>query len=125
MMKDGLLRDNTSNNSSIGRKPSTRQIRSRIRASLFFSDDNEGGPGSNPTDDTQRGGAPASSSRASLEDGAVGGDEDLYRTRSRSMSDTLGDFFFRPKRERQKEGGLATDLDDAEDEAHGGNDHDP
>lgn len=107
-MKDGFLRGDQK---ELARKSSMRHLRSRIRASLFF---NEG--------DGRVQGMPASEDDlARATQGGVGQyhdtpqhGEESGRTRSRSFSETLGDFF-NPKRSKQRKDGAGTDIEQGDD----------
>lgn len=99
VMKDGFLRGDKK---SIPHKSSMRHIRSKIRASLFFNDDDGQGA-------SGRQGVPASEDNLSRSvqddehpDRVIGDGEDARRMRSRSLSDTLGDLF-KPKKKRRKD----------------------
>ena len=99
VMKDGFLRDNK----TLPQKSSTSHLRSRIRASLFFNED-------------ENTGLLAADDRGDdLAYHDVGRDDDddaaqTRRTRSRSLSDTLG-HLFKSKKKRRKDG---TDYMDVE-----------
>lgn len=101
VMKDGFLRGD---NKPVSQRPSIRRMRSMLRASLFFNDEGEG---------------IASGSGIASDGNLVGrsdetGEAGSTRTRSRSMSDAIGDFF-NPKRSKRKEG-ATTDVEEDEDE---------
>lgn len=105
VMKDGFLRGDKK---PVSNRPSIRHMRSVLRASLFFNEEEHAGPS-------------GSSAAAVASDGNLIGQqqteaaaEERSRTRSRSMSDTLGDFF-RPKRNKRKEG-PNTEVDDDDDD---------
>lgn len=99
VMKDGLLRGDRPN---LAHRGSMRHLRSRIRASLFFNEDEEGSAvedNSVPAFDNDLTRSSTHQEHSHCEDG----DDEQPRTRTRSVSDTLGDFF-RPKRKRRKDG---------------------
>ena len=98
VMKDGFL---GGGRSTVNRKSSVQRLRSSIRASLFFSDDdNNGKLNTVPiSDDNLVGGA--NSSRAPISDVNIGNQEG-GRRRARSVSESLGDFF-RPNRRKKRD----------------------
>ncbi|CAH0016532.1 unnamed protein product [Clonostachys rhizophaga] len=112
VMKDGLLyRDDDA--AAPTYKSSMRQLRSRIRASLFFNED-EGGPVLEGIGHASEGdlvaGVPGFQPYRDNEDGEhddrdhdnlIQHNQQHSRTRSRSVSDAIGDFF-RPKRKKRK-----------------------
>ncbi|KND91487.1 NIPA-like protein 2 [Tolypocladium ophioglossoides CBS 100239] len=111
VVKDAFLRED---DNPLANRSSMRRIRSNIRASLFFNnedDDCEDGRGRAivpASDDLLRSTLQEQEADESLE-------EDPGRRRSRSVSDALGDFF-RPKKKRSSatsdiEGGVASDAD--------------
>lgn len=84
-----------------------RRIRSSIRASLFFNDDEE------DEDVPQQAVAAVSEDHLPrIFDGQEADviPEDPARTRARSLSDTLGDFF-RPKNKPKKSDSLDNDIE--------------
>ena len=89
-MKDGFLRGDKT---ALTTQSSIRHLRSRIRASLFFNED-ESVSEDNPAHAFQ-------DEDESFRDGVEGG-EHQGRSRSRSLSDALGDMF-RPKRKTHKD----------------------
>ncbi|POR33607.1 NIPA-like protein 2 [Tolypocladium paradoxum] len=98
VVKDAFLREN---DNSLAHRSSMRRIRSSIRASLFFNDedddeDGEGGRGQAavPAPDDHLPRAP----REQEADETL--EEDAGRRRSRSVSDALGDFF-RPTKKKK------------------------
>lgn len=96
VVKDAFLR---ANDNRAAQQSSLRRIRSSIRASLFFNDDDVVPEQAVASDDNlvrtlTGGGRPLQE--------ATEPDEDPTRRRSRSVSDTLGDFF-RPKRKKRKD----------------------
>lgn len=99
VMKDGILRDKK----ALAQKSSMRHIRSRIRASLFFNEDGSGdiaGPAGVPaSEDNLARGVYQEDNQGFHE---TDGNQDSGRTRSRSLSDTLGDLF-KPKKRRTGE----------------------
>jgi magnesium transporter len=91
-----------------------RHLRSRIRASLYFHDDEAAGP-STIRDAAQVSDDALSRTVSQQERGVSDSDlagaiEEAGRSRARSVSDTLGDFF-RTKRNRRKSGPI-TDADE-------------
>lgn len=126
VVKDGFLRNDKR---TLTQRSSMRHLRSRIRASLFFNEDNEnGGSAALAVAAGAAGTANVGSDdvlvRTSSHQQGPSGEglisdeaEEQARTRSRSMSDTLGDFF-RPRRKKRKDE-PSTD-DDNEDESPGG-----
>jgi hypothetical protein len=96
VMKDGFLRDNK----ALPQKSSTSHLRSRIRASLFFNEEETTGllAAEDPGDD------PA------YHDFEGDDDAQTRRTRSRSLSDTLG-HLFKSKKKRRKDGTDDTDVE--------------
>jgi hypothetical protein len=94
-----------------------RRIRSTIRAGLFFNEDDEN---ADPENNSRSNTLPAQSAApVSVEnlpsalDEAEGpaGEDDLVRRRSRSVSDTLGDFFG-VRRKKRHDGYFASDVED-------------
>jgi hypothetical protein len=113
VVKDAFLRES---DRPLKPKSSMRRIRNSIRASLFFNDDDDQDrpaiPGSE--DNLTRG--PYAQRFSDAEDAAVatplGDEEDPVRRRSRSVSDTLGDFFRTKK--KSKRDILNTDVEQGE-----------
>ncbi|KPM37619.1 hypothetical protein AK830_g8945 [Neonectria ditissima] len=108
VVKDAFLRSSTDDPRL--RKTSMRRIRSHIRAGLFFgNDDNACAP-------TGPGHAVASAAEDVLDSSAFGEADgpayDQVRRRSRSVSDTLGDFFG-VRRKRRKDDYFSSDVEDA------------
>lgn len=103
VMKDGFLRGDKK---SVSQRPSINHMRSMLRASLFFNDENGAGP-------SGRSAAAVASEDNLISQQQQEPAEEGTRTRSRSMSDTIGDFF-RPKRNKRKEGPNAGVDDDEE-----------
>lgn len=108
-MKDGFLRGDKK---ELARKSSVRQLRSRIRASLFFNESEDGRTRGTPASDEQlaRG---FQGDEGGYHDLPQNDENDSGRARSRSFSDTLGDFF-KPKRKRRKDE-PGTDLEQGDD----------
>ncbi|KAF4446052.1 NIPA-like protein 2 [Fusarium austroafricanum] len=114
VVKDAFLR--ASDDPSM-RQSSMRRIRSTIRAGLFFNEDDENAKLEN---NTRSNTLPAQSAvPASVEnlpsaldevEGLVG-EVDQVRRRSRSVSDTLGDFFG-VRRKKRRDGFFTTDVED-------------
>ncbi|KAH7144617.1 magnesium transporter NIPA-domain-containing protein [Dactylonectria estremocensis] len=108
VVKDAFLR---SNDNPRLRKTSMRRIRSHIRAGLFFNDD-EAAAAAAP------GQSAANAAEAVLDTSAFGetddptddGDQEIRR-RSRSVSDTLGDFFG-VRRKRRKDDYFTGDVEE-------------
>ena len=101
VMKDGFLR-NDKKRKTLASKSSMRHIRSRIRASLFFNEDEQGHqfPAS---DSNLLRGLDEQEVRPGPGGHPPGGMEDSEeRGRARSLSDTLGDLF-KPKPKRRKD----------------------
>lgn len=98
VVKDAFLRAYDDRHAQ---QSSLRRIRSSIRASLFFNDDEDILEQAVESDDTLTrtltGGDGTSSNRQAQEADL----DDPMRRRSRSVSDTIGDFF-RPKRKKAK-----------------------
>jgi hypothetical protein len=112
-MKDGFLRGD---GRQLARKSSMRHFRSRIRASLFFSEGEDGRvPGMPASEGDLTRGIPADDSV--YRDVPQNYEDDQGRTRSRSLSDTLGDFF-KPKRKRRKDD-AGMDVEQGEDPEDG------
>ncbi|KAG4280748.1 hypothetical protein FPRO04_05462 [Fusarium proliferatum] len=114
VVKDAFLR--ASDDPSV-RQSSMRRIRSTIRAGLFFNEDDEN---ADPENNSRSNTLPAQSAApVSVEnlpgalDEAEGpvGEDDLVRRRSRSVSDTLGDFFG-VRRKKRHDGYFASDVED-------------
>ena len=113
VMKDGFLRGD---GRQLARKSSMRHFRSRIRASLFFSEGEDGRvPGMPASEGDLTRGIPADDS--AYRDVPQNYEDDQGRTRSRSLSDTLGDFF-KPKRKRRKDD-AGMDVEQGEDPEDG------
>ncbi|KAM5353791.1 hypothetical protein ACJ41O_000441 [Fusarium nematophilum] len=105
------------------RQSSIRRIRSTIRAGLFFNEDGgiASGPGDNSVNNNPRANTlpphsvilASEDNLASAFDEADGpaGENDQVRRRSRSVSDTLGDFFG-VRRKKRKDGYFAGDIED-------------
>lgn len=93
VVKDAFLR---ANDNRAAQQSSLRRIRSSIRASLFFNDDESNEQAVSSDDNLVRsltgGEQPAREAEP----------EDPARRRTRSVSDTLGDFF-KPKRKKRKD----------------------
>lgn len=102
VMKDGFLRGDKK---PISQRPSIRHMRSMLRASLFFNDENDAGPSGSSAAAFASDGNLLGHARETTEEGAS-------RTRSRSMSDAIGEFF-NPKKTKRKEG-PSTDVDEDE-----------
>lgn len=101
VVKDAFLRPI---DSRLPRKSSMHRLRSSIRAGLFFSDDQHEGAGSDARSSRQ---AAQSASETDITGTAVDPGTEIVdtvdtRSRSRSVSDALGDFF-RSKRVRKSE----------------------
>ncbi|UNI16297.1 hypothetical protein JDV02_002740 [Purpureocillium takamizusanense] len=121
VVKDGFLREN---DNPLAQRSSMRRIRSSIRASLFFNEDDE---------DNSEGNRPGQSAIPALDDqahaalhrqesaGSHGEAEDTGRRRSRSVSDALGDFFrTRKKNKKESHEALATGGAADADTSHSG-----
>ncbi|KAF4468650.1 nipa 2 [Fusarium albosuccineum] len=119
VVKDAFLR---ASDDPRMRQSSMRRIRSTIRAGLFFNEDDEaaGAGDSSNTGNPRAHTLPAPSvvpasedNLASALDEAEGpaGDDDQVRRRSRSVSDTLGDFFG-VRRKKRKDSYFASDVED-------------
>ncbi|KAJ4175061.1 hypothetical protein NW754_005481 [Fusarium falciforme] len=117
VVKDAFLR--ASDDPRV-RQSSMRRIRSTIRAGLFFNEENEAAGDSNDAGNPRASTLPAHAvvpgsedNLASALDEAEGpaGDDDQVRRRSRSVSDTLGDFFG-VRRKKRKDGYFAGDIED-------------
>ncbi|RSL72312.1 hypothetical protein CEP54_000897 [Fusarium duplospermum] len=117
VVKDAFLR--ASDDPRV-RQSSMRRIRSTIRAGLFFNEDHEAAGDSNDAGNPRASTLPAHAVVPGSEDnlasaldeaeGPAGGD-DQVRRRSRSVSDTLGDFFG-VRRKKRKDGYFASDIED-------------
>ncbi|KAF7555224.1 hypothetical protein G7046_g6598 [Stylonectria norvegica] len=112
VVKDAFLR---TTDDARWHRSSMRRIRSSIRAGLFFSED-DGAPGQSNAVHASEDNL-ASAFEEADEEGAE--DADQMRRRSRSVSDTLGDFF-RIRRKRTKDDYFSSDVE----EGHGGRFHD-
>ena len=105
VVKDGFLRGDKK---SLTQRSSMRHLRSRIRASLYFHDDEGAAAGQSGRDaalvsDDALARVVSQQERMISTPDLVGAGEEAGRSRSRSVSDTLGDFF-RTKRSRRKSG---------------------
>ncbi|KAF4338238.1 NIPA 2 [Fusarium beomiforme] len=114
VVKDAFLR--ASDDPSV-RQSSMRRIRSTIRAGLFFNEDEENADIENNSRSNTlpaQSAAPVSveNLRSALDEaeGPVG-EDDQVRRRSRSVSDTLGDFFG-VRRKKRHDGYFASDVED-------------
>ncbi|KAK7429541.1 hypothetical protein QQZ08_003920 [Neonectria magnoliae] len=107
VVKDAFLRSST--DESRLRTTSMRRIRSHIRAGLFFGNDGDASASPGPAH------AVANTAEDVLDASAFGEPDDpaydQVRRRSRSVSDTLGDFFG-VRRKRRKDDYLASDVED-------------
>ncbi|OAQ83895.1 hypothetical protein VFPBJ_02662 [Purpureocillium lilacinum] len=116
VVKDGFLRENDSHQAQ---RSSMRRIRSSIRASLFFNEDDEDGQGNSLGQSAIP--APDDHLHAALHRQESAGshgevEDDPGRRRSRSVSDALGDFFRARKKNKKEEGDApaAGDTPDAD-----------
>ncbi|KAJ6441664.1 salicylaldehyde dehydrogenase protein [Purpureocillium lavendulum] len=95
VFKDGFLRED---DTPLAQRSSMRRIRSSIRASLFFNDEDAAGQSAIPAPDDHLHAALHRQETAGSHSEA----DDPGRRRSRSVSDALGDFF-RPKKKNKTE----------------------
>ncbi|KAK0384841.1 hypothetical protein NLU13_7319 [Sarocladium strictum] len=119
VVKDAFLGPND----RLPRKSSMRRLRSSIRASLFFNndDDDDDGSGGNDLRDaspTRRAEPLVRASEDNIaastnaqDPEAADHDQDTVRRRSRSVSDTIGDFF-RPNRKKRRGDDPSSDVED-------------
>ncbi|KAH8170743.1 magnesium transporter NIPA domain-containing protein [Sarocladium implicatum] len=114
VVKDAFLRPH---HGRLSRKSSMRRLRSSIRASLFFNNDDEDGDDTQDHSPTRRASeqpatVPASEANYGGEDDHEYNpeDQDTVRRRTRSVSDTIGSFF-RPNRKRRGEGEPSSDAE--------------
>jgi magnesium transporter len=103
VVKDAFLRES---DRPLKPKSSMRRIRNSIRASLFFNDDDDQDQPAMPGSEDNLTRGPYAQRFSDAEDAAATtplGDEeeDLVRRRSRSVSDTLGDFFRTKKKSKR------------------------
>ncbi|KAM0428245.1 hypothetical protein ACHAPT_007146 [Fusarium lateritium] len=122
VVKDAFLR--ASDDPRV-RQSSMRRIRSTIRAGLFFNEDNEAAGDNNDASNPRASTLPAHTAVPGSEDNLASaldeaegpaGSDDQVRRRSRSVSDTLGDFFG-VRRKKRKDGYFASDIEDGPTEA--------
>lgn len=110
VMKDGFLRDKK----TLPQKSSMRHLRSRIRASLFFNEGENGGiAGSAGVLTSEDNLAQGVQQEEDQEFHGTSAERDSGRIRSRSLSDTLGDFF-KPKKRRKGEAN--TDIEQGDED---------
>lgn len=114
VVKDAFLRPD---HGRLSRKSSMRRIRSSIRASLFFNNDNEAEYDEQDHSPTRRTSEQPATVPASEENYGGEGDhdydpedQDTVRRRTRSVSDTIGDFF-RPNRRKRGEEEPSSDTE--------------
>lgn len=112
VVKDAFLRT-TGEPRAASNMSSIRRIRSSIRASLFFSDDNNNVPDRlvGPASEGILGRAFSEATTPGPNEGSPKPDEDQVRRRSRSVSDTLGGFFG-VRKKRRKTDYFSSDLED-------------
>lgn len=118
VVKDAFLRPSD----RLARKTSMRRLRSSIRASLFFNNDEDQSRDAGDVSPTRRPSVqqplmPASEDNIAttadgqIEEGEEEYEQDTVRRRTRSVSDTLGDFFRSARRKRPGEG-ASSDAED-------------